>query len=246
MKKSGCLGAQSLVQQLRNTSIYLPQQTLIGEPTSMNICRMHGGHTTIDIRIQRNSSTQQQTTLGLFRDSHLAEIIQSLQQYQILLEENPCSHPEMCGAHSLINIAEVQGGSAINIIPEHAHVRIGVRPMPEHSEDEIIADFYERIELIQKKYSNAKNYHDHSPKCTCDDHIISKSATAKLFRLLPQSQSIGVPFATDGGRLQDVNLEPIVCGPGSIDVAHKANEYVCFDDLQQSFQIQKRLIQGCL
>ena len=48
----GCLGAQSLVQQLQSSSLSLPQQTLIGEPTSMNICRMHGGHTTIDIRIQ--------------------------------------------------------------------------------------------------------------------------------------------------------------------------------------------------
>ena len=134
----GCLGAQSLVQQVRQKGLILPQQTLIGEPTSMDICRMHGGHTTIDIHIKGIPAHSSKPHLGCSAILILAELIQSIQKYQIILQENPCHHAEMCNAHSLINIAEIKAGSAINIVPEHARVRIGIRPMPDHSESKII------------------------------------------------------------------------------------------------------------
>ena len=242
----GCLGAQSLVKQLQDYNISLPQKTLIGEPTNMNICRMHGGHTTIDIRIQGIPAHSSKPQLGCSAILILAEIMQSLQKYQILLEENPCIHPEMCGAHSLINIAEIQGGSAINIIPEHAHVRIGIRPMPGHSEDEIIADFHERIEIIQKKYPAAKIIMTIPQSAPAMITSAQSPLQKELLRIMPQSKSIGVPFATDGGRLQDLNLESIICGPGSINMAHKANEYVSFDQLRKSYDVQRQLIQACL
>ena len=76
----------------------------------------------------------------------------------------------MCNAHSLINIAEIQAGSAINIIPEHAHVRIGIRPMPDHSEKDIIEGFEDRIDTLQKEVSKCSNYNDCSTKCTSNDH----------------------------------------------------------------------------
>ena len=61
----------------------------------------------------------------------------------------------------------------------------------------------------------------------------------QLLHILPNAKSIGVPFATDGGRLQDLHLQPIVCGPGSIDIAHKANEFVTYEQLQKSYSTRK-------
>ena len=47
-----------------------------------------------------------------------------------------------------------------------------------------------------------------------------------LRNLMAEAADIGVPFATDGGRLSQLGSAPIVCGPGSIDQAHKADEYI--------------------
>lgn len=242
----GCLGSQSLVQQVRNGGICLPQQTLIGEPTSMNICRMHAGHTTIDIRIQGLPAHSSKPHLGCSAILILAELIQSIQEYQFILQDNPCHHEEMCNAHSLINIAEIQAGSAINIIPEHAHVRIGVRPMPEHSEEDIIGEFEDRVDTLRKKYKNA--HITMTVPQSAPAMITQKNSLLQrqLLQILPNAKSVGVPFATDGGRLQDLYLEPVVCGPGSIDMAHKANEFVTYEQLQKSYNTQKQLIQTCM
>ena len=242
----GCLGAQSLVKQAQQQKLCLPQQTLIGEPTSMNICRMHGGHTTIDIHIQGIPAHSSKPDLGCSAILILAEFIQSIHKYQILLEENPCHHTEMCNAHSLINIAEIQAGSAINIVPEHARVRIGIRPMPGHSEESIISEFEERLHTLRKKYVHSTIVM--SIPQSAPTMITRKNSPLQkeLFRILPKAESIGVPFATDGGRLQDLHLEPIVCGPGSINMAHKANEFVSYEQLLKSFTTQKDLIKNCL
>lgn len=242
----GCLGAQSLVQQVRNSGLCLPQQTLIGEPTSMNICRMHGGHTSIDIHIKGIPAHSSKPHLGCSAILILAELIQSIQEYQFILQSNPCTHKEMCNAHSLINIAEIQAGSAINIIPEHAHVRIGIRPMPDHSEKDIIGEFEDRVDTLQKKYPNAQITMTVPQSAPAMITQRNSPLQKQLLQILPDAKSIGVPFATDGGRLQDLHLQPIVCGPGSIDIAHKANEFVTYEQLQKSYSTQKQLIQTCL
>jgi len=56
-----------------------------------------------------------------------------------------------------------------------------------------------------------------------------------------------VPFATDGGNLARLGLEPVVWGPGRIDVAHKADEYVAYSALERTQHILSRLIRArCL
>ena len=65
-----------------------------------------------------------------------------------------------------------------------------------------------------------------------------------LNRILSKSSTIGVPFATDGGRLTDLGFVPLICGPGSIEQAHKANEFISMKQLLKSIEINRDLIQA--
>jgi acetylornithine deacetylase len=49
-------------------------------------------------------------------------------------------------------------------------------------------------------------------------------------------------FATDGGNLCKLGMEPLVFGPGSIDVAHKADEWVDEGELQRTIPVLQELI----
>ena len=57
------------------------------------------------------------------------------------------------------------------------------------------------------------------------------------------SRAIGAPYATDAGALTAMGLDCIVCGPGDILQAHRANEFVELEQLDRCEALLRRLIQ---
>ena len=237
----GCLGAQALQQQLQFANLSLPKAVLIGEPTSLDICRMNGGHTTVEISIKGVPAHSSKPLLGNSAILAAVSVIQQINSLQSTLQAEPCSHHEMRGACSLINVAQIEGGEAINIVPEKCKIQLGIRPMPGHDIHTIISEIQHQIKFV-------------SEKTQCDIQIsIPQNApplltpkNTDLEKLLrkkrPQAKSIGVPFATDGGSLAELDTTPIICGPGSIDVAHKPDEYVPIAELMSCQQMVSSLI----
>ena len=57
-----------------------------------------------------------------------------------------------------------------------------------------------------------------------------------------QKQPVGVPFATDGGNLNRLGMETLVFGPGSIDQAHRADEYIPTEQLQKTVRLVQEVV----
>jgi len=237
----GCLGAEALKGQLKAANISLPRSILIGEPTDMNICRMHGGHMTIDVEIRGESAHSSKPWLGQNAILCASALISETRAIQKIIATKPCPHHEMSGAHGLINVAEIKGGQAVNIVPESCHFRLGVRPMPGEDPDWIFGEIKDRFAQIAKrqhcdiKVSRPQNA---PPMITADNCALNQA----LQQVLPSAKKIGVPFATDGGRLAEMGTEPIICGPGSIDVAHKPNESIAIQSLLKCEETLRMLI----
>ena len=225
----GCLGAQALTGQLEEAGIAIPEAILIGEPTSMDICRMHAGHTTVELRIKGRPAHSSKPHLGCSAIAIAGEIIASLQDYQARLAKTPCVHAEMEGAHALLNIGRISGGEAVNIVPEHCHLMLGLRPMPGQDSGGLLDELRRRMAIIQSRHEGAsiefRVPQEAPPMITPSGTGLEKA----LRNLLADAGDIGVPFATDGGRLSELGASPIVCGPGSIDQAHKADEFIALD-----------------
>ena len=62
--------------------------------------------------------------------------------------------------------------------------------------------------------------------------------------MIGQTESYGVTYASDAGPFQhDLDMDCILYGPGTIDVAHKPNEFVPIDEFEQAADVVARLIQ---
>ena len=224
----GCMGAQQLCQTLQEQNISIPRSILIGEPTSLDIARMHGGHSTLLLKVKGVPAHSSKPSLGVSAIEAAMRAVNCILGVQRVLEHSPCPFHEMKGAHSLINIAKIQGGEAVNIIPEHCQILLGIRPMPGHSFEEI----YASIQQAFKKINSAAHYEWDliqnappllSPRNTKLENLISE--------IIPAARSIGLPFATDGGCFAELGAAPIICGPGSINQAHKADEFISKKEL---------------
>lgn len=226
----GCVGAHHMVSQLKEADIPLPRAMLIGEPTSMNICNYHGGHSTIIIKIRGRAAHSSKPHLGLSANEWLLQCWHILQGWNQWLQKQVCS---VSGGPPIINIAQINGGEAINIIPENAEIHIGIRPMPAHDIHELLSPLYKRLAPLQEKISEKggkiwmeERQHAHPMLTKLPDSL--EQAIRKEH---PKSEIIGVPFATDGGTFAKAGCSPIVCGPGSIDLAHQPNEFIQLPEL---------------
>jgi len=52
-----------------------------------------------------------------------------------------------------------------------------------------------------------------------------------------------VAYAAEAGQFQEAGFSTVVCGPGSIDQAHQANEFIALDQIAEGTKFQRALIQ---
>lgn len=226
----GCVGAQKLCDTLVERNISLPTSMLIGEPTSQNIARMHGGHSTLLLKITGTPAHSSKPNLGSSAILAATKAISAIAHVQELLKRSPCVHSEMNGAHSLINVAKINGGEAVNIIPEHCTILLGIRPMPGHNPKEIYQKLKNAIEQALDATNTTTSWEliQEAPPMYTRENTSMEQLIRQTF---PHTQSIGLPFATDGGCFAQLGMEPIICGPGSINQAHKADEFISRKEL---------------
>ncbi len=240
----GCVGASHLPEQCVN--LQMPTNILIGEPTSQQIFHHHGGHCTLEIKIKGFPAHSSKPHLGVSATEWLFECWAIVRDWERWLNTQ---HSTQTGDVPIVNVAQVHAGTAINIIPEHGTIRLGLRPMPGHDHHLLIENLKMRLSEVQRigRDSGARIHLDivqaASPLYTSLPTILEQAIQQQV----PNTPCLGAPFATDGGCLAEMGTKPLIWGPGSIDVAHQPNEYVRIEELKEYEQSLERIVRNwCL
>ncbi len=229
----GCQGSAIAAPLLKNYFKYLPEVALIGEPTDFTILRMHSGHVSLKIIAKGKGAHSSNPSLGISAIKALNRVLNAVFKLEEeLAQETPRVN---------LNVGQIIGGSAVNIIPDEATAIIGFRPLPTSS----IKDLFSRIEQAALKPSQ-----EFGVKISV---ILEQSsppmltpADTKLEKILKiyarPSEQIAAAFSTDGGNLCEHNIPCLIFGPGTINIAHQANEYINKADLQQAVDKLRNVI----
>lgn len=233
----GCRGAQRMVQQLRDRNAPLPRYALVGEPTSMQTVRFHKGHLQFCIELTGVSGHSSKPKLGVNAIDYAGKAIAFLgalaarraqnRSYENVFMEYP---------HPIINIGTIRGGSAVNVIPEHCTFEAGYRFMPNEDPqdflDEVEAYLVHELRPMMKKENGAA---DAQLIATVRPLGMDTPSDSELEMAIAEvtggNAPVGVEFTTEGGTFNSAGMQAIVCGPGSIDQAHKANEFISISQL---------------
>jgi acetylornithine deacetylase len=228
----GCLGSAQLAEILRARGRTLPRACLIGEPTDFRVLRMHPGHVTFQVEVKGEAAHSSRPDLGRNAIETAADAIVSLRRFAAELRHERDEALPMSAPWVPMNTGCVHGGSAVNIVPDTCTIEVGYRPLPGMDAHAVFHRAKERL------------LHDLSG-CPCEVHVRPGRATPALLTpagtelaalLAPHAEpgEQAAPFATDGGNLARLDALPLIFGPGSIDVAHKADEYVSADALRRT------------
>jgi acetylornithine deacetylase len=220
----GSLGAWRLAREW-NGSVSLPRGTIVGEPTSMRVVRLHKGHLKLRITLKGVGAHSGYPELGVNAIEPAGRAIVALSKlgeaWKPQRHETSRYFPET--PHAALNIAMIAGGTAVNIVPDRCILDIGVRPLPGMNADELV-DEVRRTVLSAVNFDACSVEVVHVNPALCTEE--QSPNYRRLCELVNQGETVGVSYASDAGVLSRMGLDCVLWGPGDIAVAHKPNEYL--------------------
>jgi len=237
----GALGSRVAANELSSHFKYLPEAAIVGEPTSFNVYCKHAGHVTLNLSVRGKGAHSSDPSLGISAIKALVQVLQGIYELEDQLKQETIDDPHFLRPFVTINVGQVEGGSAVNIVPDRAKAVVGFRPLPGTDIKEILKRIHEVIKT-----------HCHTPGACFElsepqilPAMLTRTDTRLSRILLPLAKTSdqgAAQFGTDAGNLNEIGIESLIFGPGSIDVAHQANEWILKSDVDQAVQKISRVI----
>lgn len=231
----GCIGAPSLVAELVQE---LPpiDAVVVGEPTNMRVIESHkgmmAGHVEIIGRDAHSSMPQLGVDANLAAHQWMTDIIAATEAFKTRAQDDSPFAPPF----STINIGTLQGGAATNIVAGTCTIGWSARVMDHDDPAQIIAELQSATDRIDAQLKSADeacgatlSIATQVPALRPDVPPVAADM-ARAFTGDNQRNKV-VSFATEGGQFQDGGYSAVVCGPGSIEQAHKPNEFIDLSEL---------------
>jgi len=246
----GCLGAQHLVRDLAASDIR-PATAIIGEPTMMRIIEGHKGCCEYTTRFHGLEGHGSAPDRGVSAVEYAARYVMRLLELREDLKPRAPAGSLFDPPWSTLQVGRLHGGVAHNVIAGLAEVDWELRPVQPGDKayvtDEITT--YARDVLLPAM----RAVH---PGARIDTQVIGdvqglepaeeNEARDIIQRLTGQNGAEVVAFGTEAGLFQSLGMSAVVCGPGSIEQAHKADEFVSADQLRQCTDMLERLCAGLI
>jgi acetylornithine deacetylase len=242
----GCIGAPSLIAAIRQ-DLPEPAAVLVGEPTNMRVVGAHKGQNSYCVRVLGKESHSSLPHKGASAVMAAASLMEELNVIAAQLRDNADPHNPFEPPYGTLTIGLVHGGTAVNIIAKECVFYWDLRLLPSDDGPAIEARFEKKVREVEADMQkSAPESHIHFERKTSAPPLTADpdSAAEHIARLLTgDNQRRVVSYTTEAGYFQQAGFPAVVCGPGSIDQAHKPDEFVTFDQLALCLKTLQKLPQ---
>ncbi|HIE78592.1 MAG TPA: acetylornithine deacetylase [Candidatus Thioglobus sp.] len=245
----GCIGVQRLLDLLENRAIK-PRCCIVGEPTSMEVVVGHKGKCSRRVHVHGHACHSGQAPFGVNAVDYAAELIVFIRKLAKEKANNGPFDYEYEVPYTSLHTGTVSGGTALNIVPNYCEFDYEIRHLYEEDPQKLLdkIESYARDYLQVDMRSHYKDTgFDFKDIATYPGLSIDPNSTFvnQVKQLLSNKTHRKVIFGTEGGLFnQRLGIPTLVCGPGSIDQAHKANEYISLEQLQMGGHFLDKLIES--
>lgn len=205
---------------------------IIAEPTELRAVVASKGVLRWKIRTHGKAAHSSKPHLGVNAISHMAAVVDAIDRETVRLSET--KHPLLGPATA--NVGIVRGGVQVNFVPDRCEIEVDRRLLPSESIDGVLNEYSALLAALDKSKTSLKIEMD-SPMIadaafeTDVSEAVVTTAQSVLQRMGLDATPAGVPFGSDASKLSRHGVPSIIFGPGSIDLAHGAVEYVECDQV---------------
>ena len=233
-EETDCGGAIRLMEEIHSLAL-TPSAVIIGEPTEMQIINAHKGHFGCRTTVTGLSAHSSLPHLGVNAIVVAMALIEHLGQ---LVEEYKTKAPLMVGIdppYTTINVGTIHGGSEFNIVASQCALDWDIRPVPGLDPMDIVRSheaFTQTLLPEMRKIAPEADIQTEVvvsvPAFIPDD---DSEAETLVMSLAGTNQAFGTTFGTEAPCYQRAGMSVVVFGPGSIEQAHKPDEFISVEQI---------------
>lgn len=243
----GCLGAPLMLEELSQRGIN-PDYCIVGEPSSMKMVVAHKGISVFRCSVHGKSAHSSLTHQGVNAISYAAKLIGFIDELASQLAQSDQVDPMFDVPYSTLSIGTIEGGTATNIVPNLCEFTFDYRNLPSMGTQDILPVIEQRITELNQQMQQVDSQTgikieqlESVPAMTDTD---SEALQQLIAGLVQSSARHKVAYATEGGQFTNAGIATVICGPGSIEQAHKADEYVELAQLAECDDFLQKLLQS--
>ena len=236
-EETACIGAPILIKELKKRG-FNKGICIVGEPTNMKIIDAHKGayeYTTFFEGLAGHSS---QPHKGVSAVEYAAKYVNKLIELRQKLKDRVPSNSIFSPPYSTLSIGGIFGGIAHNVIADKCHVKWETRPVVKedaiflNSEmDKYVNDIL--LPEMRKVFPDSKIVKETIGEIIGFDRKEKSEACEFVSSITGDNSREVVSFGTEAGLFQEIGISTAVCGPGSIEQAHKIDEFIKLDEISK-------------
>jgi len=234
----GCVGVQRMLDLLEHQPIK-PSCCIIGEPTGMEVVIGHKGKLATRVKVRGHACHSGQSPLGVNAIDFASELIVYIRKLAHEKAQNGPFDKDYEVPYTTLHTGVVGGGTALNIVPNLCQFDFEIRHLyeenPQHLLNQIKNFARDHLEKEMHLIDSDTGF-DFETLATYPGLLTDPGIEFVRYvkQLLDNNAHSKVIFGSEGGLFQKrLGIPILVCGPGNIDQAHKANEYISLDQLQK-------------
>ena len=244
------IGVRGLVADLAERGIR-PAGCIIGEPTDMRAIVAHKGKRDWCCRVRGQEAHSSLTPAGVNAIEYAAQLIAYIRALADRLARDEPRDDRFEVPYTTLQTGVIRGGIAVNVVPRDCEFFFEMRNIPGAATEPLereIAD-YARQQLLPPMHRvTAAADIRFEPGMSIPAFGIAPDAPLVQWAMqLAGSRRLGtgaVSFATEASVFMDAGIPTVVLGPGSIEQAHKPDEYISYDQVAACEAFFARLIES--
>ncbi|WFE75912.1 acetylornithine deacetylase [Roseinatronobacter sp. S2] len=246
----GCIGVRGLLRDLAAQPVR-PMGCIVGEPTLMQVCIGHKTKRSLRATFTGTAGHSSRAPEFVNAVEYGARLITRMQTIGRRLATEGLRDPLYDTPHSTAHVGTAHGGTALNIVPERFVTDFEFRVLTQEDADALVSEirsylFDELLPQMQATDPAAGIELDLIAAFPGLDTDADAPVALTARKLARRNDSIKVAYGTEGGLFDEMaGIPTVVCGPGSIGEAHRADEFVTLEQLDACERFLHGVIDEC-
>ena len=242
----GCLAAPELIEHIKQTYPENATYAIIGEPSSLEPVIGKKGVCYVQTEVNGSAGHSSGIHKEISAIHESTRLIMWLENKMNLLSQEK-QDDRFEPPHSTLHVGQISGGVATNIVSDYTRFEWDVRVIPKDTIQTIFNDFFtfceEREEEVRKLFPGFKitNTLLHPPVPALDTKE-TDPIVALTKKISGNNTWRTVAYAAEAGQFHEAGYQSIICGPGSIEQAHRANEFTTQEQLDKCVVMLQKLV----
>lgn len=216
---------------------------VVSEPTEMRAVIASKGCLRWKINSHGRAAHSSKPHLGINAIAHMAEAIRAIEHDPALRNAQP--HPLV--GRPTANVGVITGGVQVNFVPDECTIQVDRRLIPGESIRDVLADYRRLLDQLERdnpqmRFTMEEPMLEDEPLETAPDSPPALLSSKILGDLGLNPDLAGVPYGSDASKLSRSGIPSILFGPGSIDQAHAAVEFVDCSQVEQAYAFYRRFM----